>query len=179
MSEVSLLTALYSEDVMSRETEMDETIAKIKVPDGLGQFAANVEGRSPKHAQAARLRAVELRAAAHGATSDAEREALEAVYAYERAQSKLLGKRFHASQTWPMIQRRGIIPALEFLVTTRAETTGYRVLVEMGMQHMAFEAVVLRHPDVFSHEALTASKSRLRDWERKEQQSGDISAGRL
>ena len=33
------------------------------------------------------------------------------------------------------------------------ETEGYRVLVEMGMEDMAFEAVVLRHPESFSPEA--------------------------
>ena len=38
---------------MSRETDMDETILRIKTPEGLEQFAINVEGHSPKHAQAA------------------------------------------------------------------------------------------------------------------------------
>ncbi len=152
---------------MSEDTDRDETIAKIKTPEGLEQFALNVEAKSPRHAQAARRRAVELRAAAHGATTDAEREALEAVYAYERAQSRIRGKKFHASRTWPMIERRGIIPAIEFVVTRRAETAGYRVLVQMGMQDMAFEAVVLRHPDLFSQEAVKASRERLRVWEKE------------
>ena len=42
------------------------------------------------------------------------------------------------------------------------ETEGYRVLVEMGMEDMAFEAVVLRHPESFSPEAVAASNDRLR-----------------
>jgi hypothetical protein len=63
-----------------------------------------------------------------------------------------------------MIERRGIIPAIEHIVMRRAETAGYRVLTEMGMQHMAFEAVVLRHPDRFSAGAVKASKERLRAW---------------
>jgi hypothetical protein len=66
-----------------------------------------------------------------------------------------------------MIERRGIIPAIEFVVTRRAETAGYRVLVEMGLQHMAFEAVVRRHPDLFSSEAVKASRERLRVWEKE------------
>ena len=42
------------------------------------------------------------------------------------------------------------------------ETEGYRVLVEMGMEDMAFKAVVLRHPESFSPEAVAASNDRLR-----------------
>lgn len=140
---------------MSRESEMDAT---------LEQFAINVEPHSPEHAKAARRRAVELRAAAHGANSAVERECLEAIYAYERAESKIRGKKFRASRTWPMLERRGIIPAVEFVVTRRAETTGYRTLIEMGLQDMAFEAVVLRHPLAFSAEAVQASRTRLAQW---------------
>lgn len=149
---------------MSRETEMDETIAKIKTPEGLEQFAINVESHSHRHAQAARRRAVELRAAAHGANTEVERECLEAIYAYERAESEIRKKKFRASRTWPMVERRGIIPAVEHVVTRRVETTGYRTLLEMGFQDKAFEAVVLRHPGAFSEEAVTASRERLREW---------------
>jgi hypothetical protein len=39
---------------------------------------------------------------------------------------------------------------------------GAGVLTEMGMQHMVFEAVVLRHPDRFSAAAVKASRERLR-----------------
>jgi hypothetical protein len=41
---------------------------------------------------------------------------------------------------------------------------GYTALVEMGLQDKAFEAVVLRHPDVFSAAAIRRSKERLRNW---------------
>ncbi|MCA1586905.1 MAG: hypothetical protein LC791_19755 [Acidobacteria bacterium] len=143
---------------------MDETILRIKTPDGLEQFAINVESHSRKHAQAARRRAVELRAAAHGATTAVERECLEAIYAYERAESQIRKKKFRASRTWPMVERRGIIPAVEHVVTRRAETAGYRTLIEMGFQDKAFEAVVLRHPGAFSEEAVKASRERLREW---------------
>jgi hypothetical protein len=49
-----------------------------------------------------------------------------------------------------MIERRGIIDAVEQVVSRSSESLGHAVLVEMGMQDMAFEAVVMRHPDVFS-----------------------------
>lgn len=149
---------------MSREADMDATILRLDAPERLEQFALNVEGHSPRHAQAARRRAVELRAAAHGASTDAEREGLEAVYAYERAQTKLRGRKFRASRTWPMIQRRGVIAAIEHIVTRPEEAMGYRVLAELGLQDMAFEAVVLRHQDAFSPQAISASQQRLRRW---------------
>jgi hypothetical protein len=141
---------------------MDDTIANLKTPEECEQFAINVEERGKRElAVAARRRAVELRAAAHGASTAAEREALEAVYAYERVLSSRHGRKTRASRTWQMIERRGIIPAVEHVVTRTAESTGYTALVQMGMQDKAFESVVLRHPDVFSPDAVRRSKERL------------------
>lgn len=143
---------------------MDDVVAKLKTPESCEQFALNVQGHSPERAKAARRRAVELRAAAHGASTAAEREALEAIYAYERVLSVNRGKKIHASRTWQMIKRHGIIVAVERLVSRRAESMGYTALMEMGMPDMAFEAVVLRHPDVFNAAAVEQSRERLRDW---------------
>jgi hypothetical protein len=127
---------------------MDETIAKFRTPESCEQFALNVEKHSPERALEARRRAGELRAAAHGATTDVEREALEAVYAYERVLSATRGKNVRASRTWQMIERHGIIRAVERVVSRPAESAGYTALVSMGMQDKAFEAVVLRYPAV-------------------------------
>ena len=143
---------------------MDERVARLETPEDCEQFALNVQARFPDLARAARRRAVELRAAAHGATTAAEREALEAVYAYERVLSEKRGKKVRASRTWQMIERRGIIEAVERAVNRNADTAGYKALAEMGMQDLAFEAVVLRHPDVFSPAAVTRSAERLRGW---------------
>jgi hypothetical protein len=143
---------------------MDETIARFKTPESCEQFALNVEKHSPERALEARRRAVELRALAHGASTEAERDALEAVYAYERVLSTKRGKRIRASRTWQMIQRHGILAAVERVVSRPAEAAGYTALVQMGMQDKAFEAVVLRHPDVFSDAAVALSKARLAEW---------------
>jgi hypothetical protein len=99
--------------------------------------------------------------AQHSPKSAAEREALETVYAYEEAKTGPKGKPVPASRTWQMIRRHGVIPAVERIVTRRDETSGYRVLVEMGLEDMAFEAVVLRHKEVFSAAAVDASRRRL------------------
>jgi len=143
---------------------MDKRIARLETPEECEQFILNVQARFPDLARAARRRAVELRAATHGATTTAEREALEAVYAYERVLSEKRGKNVRASRTWPMIKRHGIIEAVERAVNRKADTAGYKALAEMGMQDLAFEAVVLRHPDVFSAEAVARSAERLQGW---------------
>jgi hypothetical protein len=142
----------------------DERVARLKTPEDCERFAINVETRGKVDlARAARRRAVELRALAHNANSAAEREALAAVYAYERVLSQSAGKKIRASRTWQMIKRRGLIPAVEHVVSRSQETKGYIALVEMGMEDMAFEAVVLRHPEVFSSEAVERSRARLHE----------------
>jgi hypothetical protein len=144
---------------------MDDRISKLTTPEECEQLALNVETRHPELACEARRRAVELRAAAHGATSEAERESLEAVYAYERVLSEKRGKKVRATRTWQMIERHGIIIAVERAVNRQKETIGYKALAEMGMQDFAFEAVVCRHPGVFSPEAVKRSQDRLKEWQ--------------
>ena len=140
----------------------DERIARLKTPEDCERFAFNVERLGKLDlALAARRRAVELRALAHNANSVAEREALEAVYAYERVLSQRDGKKKRANRTWQMIERYGLIPTVERVVSRPKEAMGYTALVEMGMEDMAFEAVVLRHPEVFSQEAVERSRVRL------------------
>ena len=116
-------------------------------------------------AMLARRRAVELRAAAHGAQNAAEREALQAVYAYEQVLSKRRGKTIRASRTWQMIKRHGILVAVERAVNRKDVTMGYKSLIEMGMQDFAFEAVVMRYPNLFSPEALKRATERMKEWE--------------
>jgi len=140
---------------------MDEIINKLQTPESCEQFARNVETRAPERAQLARTRAIELRAAAHGGTTAVEREALEAVYAYESAMSVGRARKFRASRTWQMIERYGILAAVERVVTRSQESSGYSVLVKSGFKDKAFEAVVLRHPDAFSGKAVEHSRNRL------------------
>jgi len=144
---------------------MDERISKLETPEECEQFAINVQDRQPERAKAARRRAVELRAAKHGAKTDVERDAFKAVCAYEYALIKKSGKTARASRTWPMIKRHGIIPTVEKIVRRKNVTSGYKVLLEMGMPDFAFEAVVCRHRSVFSAEAVKCAEKRLKELE--------------
>ena len=144
---------------------MDRRIERLRTVEACERFAANATrlGR-PDLADESRQRAVEIRADAHGAKSTAEKECLQAIYAYEEVLTKKNGRRTRASRTWQMIERHGILEAAERAVNRPQETAGYKALVEMGLQEHAFEAVILRHPDVFSEAAVSASKQRLEDW---------------
>ncbi len=110
--------------------------------------------------------AIELRAAAYGASTEAERECLEAVYAYEEVLTSKNGRKTRASRTWQMIKRHGILGAVERAVNRKEETVGYTVLLEIGLQDYAFEAVVLRYPELFSIETIQRSSARIAGWKR-------------
>lgn len=152
---------------------MDERVARLETPEECEQFAINVADRLPELARSARRRAIELRAARYGAATVAEREAVAAVYAYERVQSAKRGKTVHASRTWQMIKRHGIIHAVERAVDRPDVTSGYTALVEMGMADFAFEAVVCRHPQVFSAGTVRRSRERLDGWNHKTEEAHD------
>src|SRR5688572_11015395 len=125
---------------------IDPSVLKLTTPEECDQFAINVAQKHPELAVQARRRGVELRAQQAGAKSEAEREALQAVYAYEAVRTQPGGKRFRASRTWQMIKRHGIIGAVERAVDRDDDPAGYKALVAMNMKDLSFEAVVVRHP---------------------------------
>ena len=139
---------------------MDKRIEKLKTPEQCAIFARNaIERDRPDLADQARKRAVQLRADSLGAESEVEKEALQAVFAYEEVLSRKNGKRTRASRTWQMIDRHGIIEAVERAVNRNTETQGYTALVEMGLEDFAFEAVILRHPERIQQEGHIAFQS--------------------
>ena len=145
---------------------MDDRVKKIKTPEKCEVFAKNaIDKGHPELAQEAKIRSIQLKAEAYGAESEAEIEAIQAVYAYEEVLTLKNNKKTRASRTWPMIERHGILVAVERAVNRESETQGYNYLVEMGLQDFAFEAVVIRHPDLFSSECVDISKQRIAEWE--------------
>lgn len=61
-----------------------------------------------------------------------------------------------------MISKYGLIPAVEKVVARKADASGYTALVDMGLTELAFEAVVLRHREHFSDQAISRSIERLK-----------------
>ncbi len=141
---------------------MDPRVARLTNVADCESFAVNARERgAPELADQARKRAVQIRADSHGAQSEVERDCLQAVYAYEEILSAQKGRRQPASRTWQMIKKHGIIPAVERVVTKREVSSGFTALAEMGLMDYAFEAVILRHPESFSEEAISMSKQRM------------------
>jgi len=62
-----------------------------------------------------------------------------------------------------MIKRHGIIGAAERAVDRKIEPAGYKLLVEMGMHDLTFEAVIVRYPDKFNQVVVSRAKSRLKE----------------
>jgi hypothetical protein len=142
--------------------ELDPRVARLTSREACETFARNADKlKQPALALQARQKAVRLQAASHGAATDAEREGIEAVYAYERILSAKRGRTVRASRTWQMIDRHGILPAIERIVTRRDDALGFQALVDAGFEEFAFESVVLRNPAHFSEEAIEASRKRL------------------
>lgn len=77
---------------------MDPRIERLKTVEACERFAANATrlGR-PDLADESRRRAVEIRAEAHGAESEAEKECLLAIYAHEEVLTDKNGCRTRAS----------------------------------------------------------------------------------
>ncbi|MCX5842257.1 MAG: hypothetical protein NT022_00645 [Deltaproteobacteria bacterium] len=122
-----------------------------------------IQNRNPDLAQKARRRAVELRAISYGSNSEVELELLKSVYAYEEVLYEKHKKHQRATYTWRMIKRVGIIGAAEKAVNRKIEPAGYKVLAEMGMHDLTFEAVIIRYPDVFNEEVVSRAKARLKE----------------
>lgn len=144
---------------------MDERVKKIDTPEKCMIFEKNARNKGREDlANQAILRSTELRAQAYGAGTLAEKEALQAVFAYEETLRAKHGRKIRANRTWQMIERHGIVEAVNRAVNRPTETQGYQALFDMGLSDYAFESVIVRHPDVFSKEALTVAQNRIKEW---------------
>ena len=93
--------------------------------------------------------------------SPVEAEAFAAVYAYEALLTRRNGKKTRATATWQAVRRYGIIEAVQSAVNRPPEEPGTLTLRDLGLEDLAFEALVMRHEASFSAAAIEASKARL------------------
>src|SRR3972149_1347080 len=134
---------------------MDKRVERLATPEACERFIKNaLRLGHPDLAQQAGRKAIELRAEAHDARTAAERESLQAIYAYEELLTEKNGKHTRATRTWQMLKRHGIIESVNRVVARQDDAVGYKTLKEKGLEDLSFEAVVLRYPDVFSPEAV-------------------------
>lgn len=145
----------------------DDRINRLKTPQECEIFSKNVTERGfPELAARARRRAVQLQAASHDVHSEAERDGLQAVYAYEQTLSAARRKRTRATGAWRIIKSRGIIEAIRSLANRQAGEIDYANLRETGMQDLAFESIVVKHAAAFDAETVRRCEDRLAAWTR-------------
>jgi len=94
---------------------------------------------------------------------EVEAELLKALYKYEEILSEKNNKKTRASRTWQMINRYGLISAVERVVNKKADAQGYKVLVERGFKALTFEAVISKYPEAFSKEVVEQANKRLKE----------------
>ena len=133
---------------------MYELVLRIKDPELCYVFAENAKRRGhPELALQAHRRAVDLRAEEYGADSEVELAAVRAIYAYEEALGYMKGKRTRATGTWQLVNRHGLLPALQKRLQSRNSEDVTPALNELGMEDYSFEAVFQAHPEAFGQQA--------------------------
>jgi hypothetical protein len=111
---------------------MEELINTLKYADDCQRLADVFSELAKK----ARLRSVVLRAQKHGYKTRVESEWAKAIYAYEDTLTLNNKRKTHATRTWQMVKRYGIIKAAEKTVNRPVEPMGYRIFIERGMSDL-------------------------------------------
>jgi hypothetical protein len=140
---------------------MESIISILKTPDDCDKMAKLFLDLAHK----ARYRSVELRAEQKGYKNEVEFELLKVLYAYEDILKEKHNRKTSAARTWQMINRVGMIKAAEKAVNRETDALGYRILADMGMKDLTFEAVILRYPKYFSNDTVIKARKRLEELE--------------
>jgi hypothetical protein len=141
---------------------MDYRVERLRTPAECEIFAKNAAARNrPDLALEAQRKAIDLQASTHQTESSVEAEAFAAVYAYEALLTRKNGKKTRATGTWQAVKRYGIIEAVQRAVSRPPEGSGHIALRDLGLEDLAFEALVVRHEASFSEAAIKVSKARL------------------
>ena len=140
-------------------------VARLKTVEECEQFSANMASNI-KLVQAATRRKIEIELGSHDNVSDVERDVWAVLYSYEEVLFIKHGKRLKAAYTRRAIENHGALGAVEIIVCGRSgDDVGFSRLVAAGLPDMTFEAVVLRHPQHFSAQAIEQAEAKLKSWD--------------
>ena len=141
---------------------MDYRVERLRTPAECVIFAKNaIAGKRPDLALEAQRKSVQMQAATHETTSPVEAEAFAAVYAYEALLTKKNGKKTRATKTWQVVKSHGIIEAIQRAVSRPPDAASAIALRELGLEDLAFEALVLRHETAFNDATVQIARARL------------------
>lgn len=88
--------------------------------------------------------------------TDLQRAVDEAIAVYEQKTG------VPASRTWPLIRQHGHVEAISRLVCSAELQQGFKVLRDSDALDMTFEALVVRHGDLFRDSVVEAAEWRLK-----------------
>ncbi|MDX0503606.1 hypothetical protein GOC80_13320 [Sinorhizobium medicae] len=146
------------------ETAADKamrTIERCVDPKLLRQIAANARKRGEACvADAADIRLYEILPSEKPGTF--EHDVWRSIHALEGTLSNERGKTTRLGRTRPKIARSGELEAVKDLILRKDASEGFYMLLERQMSGLTFEAVALRHPELFSADVLDAAENRLR-----------------
>jgi len=141
---------------------MDYRVERLRTPAECESFALNaIDRKHPELASAARRKALTMQAATHHASSPVEAEAFAAVYAYELHLTRKNGRKTRAGKTWAIVKSRGIIKAIQAAVSNTPDPAVLAGLRELGLEDLAFDALVVRHEATFDAATVELSRSRM------------------
>ena len=95
--------------------------------------------------------------------SDAERDCMVALAAYELVLEAKHGKKVKATYLRKSILQKGIIEAISSSILKGESTSGLNTLFQMGKAALAFENVVLKHSNSFTETVVLAAENTLKN----------------
>lgn len=144
-----------------REASALAMIAGASDPDRLRAMMANAERLdvpSVRDAAFRRLAAVQ----SEGEPGTAEHDLWSTIHAIEEMKRREAGRRILLSYLRRDIQKLGLVPAIDKLVSKPGPSERFEELIGKGYPELTAEAVVMAHPARFGEEARERSEERLR-----------------
>jgi hypothetical protein len=145
----------------SAENKALAAIEDLEDTSRLRAFMVNAKSRSDVVYDAAFQRLVTVQA--KGPVGSAERDLWKVIHAIEELKREDSGKTVRLSYLRRDIEKLGIIPAINKLVSKPGPSERFQELIERGYPQLTAEAVVLKHPADFSPQSVELSEKRLRD----------------
>lgn len=137
-----------------------EIIASSVDPDQLRQFMENAKRMEANEVYDAAFRKL-TEILPEEAPGPLERDFWRSIHALEERLREERGKTVRLSRTRQKIARVGVHKTLTDLALSDTPSEGFGMLLERGMADLTAEAVVLRYPDAFEPQVVTAARTRL------------------
>lgn len=153
--------AIDGEVAARREASALAMIAGANDPERLRAMMANAERLDVPSVRDAAFRRLAV-VQSEGEPGTAEHDLWSVIHAIEEMRSQEKGKRILSSYLRRDIQKLGLVPAIDKLVSKPGSSDRFKELIDRGYPELTAEVAVMRHSTRFSDEAHARSAERLR-----------------